>query len=442
MFGFGARVGVPLACNTCRPSKTSVCKGGALLGCDETASPTTLPCASGCTDGDTVCNTCKPNARISCDVNKNLVACDDTGKKMVAISCAPGICLPEKLDCSLCMPGLLRCGAAGIEICDAAGAWMPQTACPFGCKDGKCAPCTPGAKRCEGGGIQTCGDAGWGPPAACTFGCTVGKTECNPCTASTKKCESSTNQESTCATDSSGWGTPTACTYGCENATRCRVCSPGAKRCSGGNAETCNGQGSAWTSTPCGGAGCNGTSFNCNVCKPGEKSCGDGTASVRTCNSDGSGYLSNVEACAAPVLYVDRMTHGSASCTSAQCSVKCDGSYTRCRVGGKLACRPETRPNYCGCYKCEGWANPDCQKSYFCLLAAAENVERVVGDVVETLSVFISCDPASGAGSRKVWLADESGKATTREAPKWAADIMKERYTCGKEVTGEEPEGQ
>lgn len=50
-----------------------------------------------------------------------------------------------------------RCDGANSQVCDAAGTWQTDTACPFVCSDPTCTgTCVPGSNRCSGLEVETC----------------------------------------------------------------------------------------------------------------------------------------------------------------------------------------------------------------------------------------------------------------------------------------------
>ncbi len=187
--------------------------------------------------------------------------------------------------------------------------WVLQSTCSPGqvCSAGSCVTtstctnqCTIGQTRCTAGSQQqTCvtlasGCTDWSLPVACVAGqsCNAPRTTCEvpQCTAGQRRCTTSGSPAvETC--DAQGtWYTTSRCPQACSAGacTASAACSAGTVRCNGTNIEICNASGTAWLynqtcSVACTAGVCTGP------CTANQKRCSGNVP--QTCNAGGSAWV-------------------------------------------------------------------------------------------------------------------------------------------------------
>jgi hypothetical protein len=228
-----------------------------------------------------------------------------------------------------CTVGTTRCaaGAAAVEVCTLAGAWMPDKTCPSICDSGECAgTCTPGDKQCGAGQKpQVCDPQGqWmdaGDP--CSNVCS-GKGECSgECKPGLKKCGDAPNSLTPYDCDDKGkWIARPSCMNYCSNGSCSGTCVPSSVQCAaaGNKTETCGAMGTWEPGRTCAGQACvNGSCAG--SCEPGARQCGaNNTAQL----CDKSGVWKDDKVCAGQ------------TCVKGSCVGACEvGAPNRCSPDGK-----------------------------------------------------------------------------------------------------------
>ncbi|MDX2052565.1 MAG: formylglycine-generating enzyme family protein [Polyangiaceae bacterium] len=203
-----------------------------------------------------------------------------------------------------CATGAYACAghAQRQQIACVNGVWAPNGTCPVGqyCDSragadvGACAPI-----------VAACVDA-----VGNTFCDALSRVACGPDLVSTHKLEECVSQ---------------ACVAGeCTG-----VCTPGAKKCSGNAAQTCDDNGAWAPPIACVNQACTGDGLCSGVCTPGTKKCSDGS-SAQTCDSTGASW-GTATACpdSAPACT------GAGECGSPP---SCSGLAASCGVSGSENC--------------------------------------------------------------------------------------------------------
>jgi cysteine-rich repeat protein len=266
----------------------------------------TRPCETGtyCSAGACVPQVCAPGAR-ACSSPSAFTVCNAAGSAVTTTSCggteycSDGSCLPR-----VCTPAASTCSDGDTRlVCNEIGSTTSLVDCPANnyCLGGACSPrvCTPSTTTCTGDFTRsTCNELGsattTSPCAAGTY-CSAGSCLAQVCTPNSSVCESGTNSVTVCnAAGSAETTTPCAdgelCTAGVCGS---RICTPDAVRCSGNVVETCNGTGTAWTSTETCATTCSG-----GACvAPG---CGDGIVQAslgETCDDGNALACDGCESC-------------------------------------------------------------------------------------------------------------------------------------------------
>jgi hypothetical protein len=328
----------------CTPDEVGCLDTATAYVCDSTGTARTeLPCE----DGD-VCEAgvCRPGiceggtARCEGDA---LVVCDELGTRENAIDCnVTPDCLDTDAGCTcadsecvarICIPGSTECAGSGTRTCNESGlAWETVVACDgaSSCIAGVCTDdeCEPNDESCAGNTLLRCNSTGSG--YAQTDCATSGQTCIESGGAADCATPVCTPGESTCTVDArsrlvcNALGTAqseTACGTGrvC-SAGACidRVCTPGARRCSAGNAEICNTLGTGWALA--------------DACGVGEV-CVDGS-----CELDSTGCRSGAD-CPPPAAFCDGDTYityvANGACSGGSCDYRGVQSSTDCAAGGQ-----------------------------------------------------------------------------------------------------------
>ena len=284
----------------------NLCEGGVAVECgpDLVTSEETI-CTSACEGGECV-GVCTPEER-RCDGVTPQV-CDGAGAWLGEAAC-PYLCTGAGACTGECTPGARQCDGVIPVTCNGSGYWQAGTACPTLCSAGECADaCTTGEEQCSGRVPQTCDATGqWQSGVACAYVCQSGACV-GVCSPGSQQCVGQVPQ--TC--DAGGqWQSGTSCQYVCAAGVCSGVCTPGAKDCLGLTPRSCSLSGQWQSDTPCtyvcSGGECTG------VCSPGGKQC-NGLV-PQTC--DASGHWEN----GTPCPY---------TCTAGTCTGSCMPGVEQC----------------------------------------------------------------------------------------------------------------
>jgi len=204
---------------------------------------------------------------------------------------------------------------------------------------------------------RECPSAGqWQAKTACQFVCHSGACA-GVCAPGASRCFGLEAQ--TCQPDGQ-WLTSQVCEFVCSNSVCSGLCSPGSVQCDGQNLQQCSGAGQ-WQTIEvcpfaCAQSGCTG------VCSPGQQKCSGLT--VQQC--DASGQWADVQTCAAG-------PHSFASCSNGACGTNCISGYGDCDGDAANGCEvnlvsndaPSVNCGQCGHSCAGGWCmNSKCSSVY------------------------------------------------------------------------------
>lgn len=259
----------PFVCNdvnglaSCAGSCTNAtkqCSGKVVQTCLGNDWKNGATCPYVCTNGACTGN-CVPNTSV-CGPDGGIQTCSNKGVLGAEASACPYVCTqgPGAADCTgECVPTKTKCSGGtnggGIQTCNAQGLWgTASAACKFVCStvagNGTCTgACVPKAKQCSAQGVpQVCSATGaWLNQTACPFGCLASSGTCRACVPGSTQCGLKGVQ----VCDANGqWGLEgPACANTCA-AGACLACVPNAACTDDGNActsDVCDAQGSACT---------------------------------------------------------------------------------------------------------------------------------------------------------------------------------------------------
>jgi cysteine-rich repeat protein len=221
----------------------------------------TRPCEAGsyCAAGACEPQVCTPGVR-ACGSPTSFTVCNSAGSATTSTSCggteycSAGVCVPR-----VCTASTTSCSDSDTRlVCNEFGSATSLSDCPANnyCLGGTCTPriCTPSTTTCEGNFTRsTCNEIGsattTSPCAAGTY-CSAGACVAQVCTPNSTVCATGSSVRVCNASGSEQ--TTTACPEGqlCTSGS-CGgpICTPNAVRCNGNVVETCNGTGTAWTTT-------------------------------------------------------------------------------------------------------------------------------------------------------------------------------------------------
>lgn len=271
--------------------------------------------------------------------------------------CGPGlVCVANACQEPICIPGAKDCANQGTaKQCNSDGSAWQEFDCPDAsvCVDGDCAKvvCSAAKKFCQGTKVMVCDATGTAfslsidclAISSQKMVCEGGQCVPEACTPGQTLCMDAKTQAS-CKTDSSVY-TNVACApdAACENdACKPLVCPPGKTYCDGVKVMTCSALGT-WSQLVqdcgaqkkfCAAGACTATA---PVCTAGAKQCIG--ASLQTCNPDGSGWSTascdDANACTDDVCTVNACIH---TANSAPCGTP--GSCSACKGGACVAGPP------------------------------------------------------------------------------------------------------
>ncbi len=257
-------------------------------------------------------------------------------------TCQDGACVgassPDGDNTSECAPDETECVGEQLRRCDTDGNWGELENCPTGttCNVDQCTSneeplCQAAVEtRCtDDSHMETCDDTGlsWSDPVACDDGqfCIDGSCQLIDCQPGMDTACNAEGDVVTCNAQGNGYGAPVACPANtrCEEGICVEIpCTAGDFRCvSQTEIQYCVQDGGSWdTAQSCAsgeicesGTGC--VPSGNQVCEPGSTVCLD-ERTIATCNSEGSGYMDETDACeAGDVGY---------SCINGQCLDLCD----------------------------------------------------------------------------------------------------------------------
>lgn len=252
----------------CAPGSKS-CQGNAIATCDATGTAKTVaapcPLPSICQDGGCVSAPLCAAGSSSCADDTTVQTCAADGKSYATTACQAGkVCGGGKCTVPSCSAGQVQCVGDVVQSCGSGGNWTSILDCQqnsASCKNGSCVtnPCIFGNYGCVDGVPAFCTkDAGWSKQTACPSGqVCINKGECKAklCTPWQPFCQGdaasvcdSTGTKATVISNCANNGQ--LCSAGnCEAAPA--VCQAGAKQCQGSALQTCNAQGTAWSSNSC-----------------------------------------------------------------------------------------------------------------------------------------------------------------------------------------------
>jgi hypothetical protein len=242
------------------------------------------------------------------------------------------------LDVLSCNPGDRQCAGDDVQTCAPTGdAWLYTTTCSTECAAGSCTPavCMPGVTRCDGTELEACNSNGTAYQfiATCPGLCTDGQCQAPPPPAIAFVTPSSAMETGgaivTLTGDGFVGGGVNQVAFGGQAATSVTIiddntmfvtvpvhadgivdvtiindngvgrlplgftylevlsCTPGARRCTGDNVETCSAGGDAWLYTATCGVCQNGSCLP-TICTPGQTRCNGNF--LEACNSTGTAY--------------------------------------------------------------------------------------------------------------------------------------------------------
>lgn len=228
-------------------------------------------------------------------------------------------------------PGEAICEDAVMHHCDASGnvtmseSCMSAQLCQVGTKSGACAACNPGTFHCEDAALQQCSDDGQFVMSMMCSSAALCKEDAGACTAmacmpNAVTCSQDGSMLRTCNADGSAFASQMSCMgKGCDQAnSRCNMCVPGSKMCSGtGAVVSCaDGQRMEMTNCTASGGDCSTSTCSAGACMPGFKKAG------AACSSGGGKVCDGFGGCVGCLTDAD-CSGGNNSCTNNKCVPKC-----------------------------------------------------------------------------------------------------------------------